>query len=1025
MISELLIQALENTPFQLKLFILATRPEVTYIQWSKCGNTVIVDSIEIINEGCASLIFNVDNFEQLLQSFSRYNFEIINTKSSIWEFKHMYLRAEKEDLLASVVPKSHMMPSKEAEKSKLFHDDGKSRITEGNMNGEIKQETSFQRTEENAEFECQNAGQSTTYEAVDNKLSMQQSQEQTENSDTLSANDTANNSQTAENLFDGKCDASQKKRSSESRNASNYVKGQKDEISNRKKSYASQASMENGSISNTSKVHSTKKAASKTNEFIIENPSRQILANTLFNRIYIRPSGKQALLEIQVKNGTIYHNSGRKRIRGSTQTFNTTDTILLTFNPSTFSSNQDENSSTCLPASVSVVKNKEIRKDANMCPNAGICKNLPQSEVLRKNDFNHSFFRNGSQNQSNNVDTNSCGGKLNLVNNFVTTDVRSYDKSTLESKYKPNGENNCDGNSSFRIPNCERKILESPLQSSTGINGCQFQSDSQTAQCHRQIKARYAHFYTSTPLNNYQGVKIKRKIDFKQPKMDQQPCFKETQVNKAVHTPNTYADVHCYSKSGYEFKPKPMVNQSNPFQQELLVSNDSNRNECANAQPYDTNTCHTLKELQHVEKKQKVIELEVSSDLDEQEHFMEQPKESNSADYQLKQNSKDSQHNVFPEVKIKQEIIDLESLDLEGYFMDCKESNSAHYRSKRNSKDSQHNVFPEMKIKQEIIDLESPDLHEQKYFMEHKVSNDCETRINSGYATLFPEVKIKQEIIDLESPDLHEQKYFMEHKVNNSADGETRINSGYATLFPEVKIKQEIIDLESPDLHEQKYFMEHKMSNSTDCETRVNSGYATLFPEVKIKQEIIDLESPDLHEQKYFMEHKVSNSTDCETRVNSGYATLFPEVKIKQEIIDIESLDLEGYFMDCKESNSANYQLKQNSKDSQHNTFSEVKIKQEVMDFEPPNLDEQEHFMEQPKESNSAETSNTHAATNSRSDCQGSRFQQELITPEYSSLPCDAVTQQNDSILSALEIGKTPFDPSKIAKYMGLHNKKF
>ncbi|GIY61943.1 hypothetical protein CEXT_592391 [Caerostris extrusa] len=146
MIPEFLIQTLENTPFQLKLFVLATCPEVTYIQWSKCGNTVIVDSIEIINEGCASLIFNVDNFEQLLQSFSQYNFEIINKNP-----------------------------------------------------GDI-----FQRTEENAEFECQNAGQSTTYEAVDKTLSMQQSQEQTEKSDTLSANDTANNPQTAVNLFDGK-----------------------------------------------------------------------------------------------------------------------------------------------------------------------------------------------------------------------------------------------------------------------------------------------------------------------------------------------------------------------------------------------------------------------------------------------------------------------------------------------------------------------------------------------------------------------------------------------------------------------------------------------------------------------------------------------------------------------------------------------------------------------------------------------------------------------------------------------------
>ncbi|GIY61942.1 hypothetical protein CEXT_592381 [Caerostris extrusa] len=282
--------------------------------------------------------------------------------------------------------------------------------------------------------------------------------------------------------------------------------------------------------------------------------------------------------------------------------------------------------------------------------------------------------------------------------------------------------------------------------------------------------------------------------------MDQQPCFMETQVNKVVQTPNTYADVHCYSKSGYEFKTKPMVNQSNPFKKELLVSNDSNRNECAHAQPYDTNTCHTLKELQQVEKKQKVIELEASSDLMSKSFLWSKPKESNSADYQLKQNSKDSQHNIFPEMKSKHEII--------------------------------------------------------------------------------------------------------------------------------------------------------------------------------------DLESPDLHEQKYFMEHKVNNSTDCETRINSG---LFPEEKIKKEIIDHESLDLEGYFMDCKESNSANYHLKQNSKDSQHNIFPEMKkveIKQE-----PPNFDEQEHFMGQPKESNSAETSNTHAATNSRSDCQGSRFQQELITPEYSSHP--------------------------------------
>ncbi|GFT12599.1 hypothetical protein NPIL_491011 [Nephila pilipes] len=68
-------------------------------------------------------------------------------------------------------------------------------------------------------------------------------------------------------------------------------------------------------------------------DFIIENCTGQILKPTSSNKIYIKPNDKNVFLELRVKDALIYHNSGRKRLRGEAPVIKTTKEILLDLGP--------------------------------------------------------------------------------------------------------------------------------------------------------------------------------------------------------------------------------------------------------------------------------------------------------------------------------------------------------------------------------------------------------------------------------------------------------------------------------------------------------------------------------------------------------------------------------------------------------------------------------------------------------------------------------------------------------------------
>ncbi|GFT52291.1 hypothetical protein NPIL_478341, partial [Nephila pilipes] len=71
----------------------------------------------------------------------------------------------------------------------------------------------------------------------------------------------------------------------------------------------------------------------KNKDIIIENCTGQILTPTLLNKIYIKHNDKNVFLELRVKDALIYHNSGKKRLRGEAPVIKTTKEILLDLGP--------------------------------------------------------------------------------------------------------------------------------------------------------------------------------------------------------------------------------------------------------------------------------------------------------------------------------------------------------------------------------------------------------------------------------------------------------------------------------------------------------------------------------------------------------------------------------------------------------------------------------------------------------------------------------------------------------------------
>ncbi|XP_071041933.1 uncharacterized protein [Parasteatoda tepidariorum] len=88
--------------FPRKLWLLATNKDVDSVQWSEDGLSVRIDSIGIEKECFIPQVFNVTSNQHVLRQLSYYQFEKIDNKIKMWEFKHSCFRADREDLLCYV-----------------------------------------------------------------------------------------------------------------------------------------------------------------------------------------------------------------------------------------------------------------------------------------------------------------------------------------------------------------------------------------------------------------------------------------------------------------------------------------------------------------------------------------------------------------------------------------------------------------------------------------------------------------------------------------------------------------------------------------------------------------------------------------------------------------------------------------------------------------------------------------------------------------------------------------------------------
>ncbi|GIY62003.1 hypothetical protein CEXT_347511 [Caerostris extrusa] len=161
-----------------------------------------------------------------------------------------------------------------------------------------------------------------------------------------------------------------RKRSSEYHNEVNsnqHVKRKKIEILNSKESDDNQASIDNCSILNTGNNSDTNKAdlkpLKKTEKFIIESETGQVLSEFPSNTIFAKPDGKNTLLKIQILNGTIYLDSGRKSICENAPVLKITETRLMNCDSSNSSPIRHDHAlhtknNTNFSVNVSVLENK-------------------------------------------------------------------------------------------------------------------------------------------------------------------------------------------------------------------------------------------------------------------------------------------------------------------------------------------------------------------------------------------------------------------------------------------------------------------------------------------------------------------------------------------------------------------------------------------------------------------------------------------------------------------------------------------
>ncbi|GIX69820.1 hypothetical protein CDAR_17731 [Caerostris darwini] len=286
--------------------------------------------------------------------------EAPHTSASEMEFpRHAHFRAGREDLLHDI---REPLARETANKLKARAENELLEDTEVNFKEEI--ESQPDKNAATGAVPQENCGQ-----AMQNFPGKQM-----EILDTLTTDGSESKRMTDESLSDRDDYESKfnvfRKRSSEYHNEVNsnqHVKRKKIEILNSKESDDNQASIDNCSILNTGNNSDTNEAdlklLKKTEKFIIESNTGQVLSEFPSTTIYAKPDGKNTLLKIQILNATIYLDSGRKSICENAPVLKITETRLMDCDPSNSSSIRHDHAlytknNTNFSVNVTVLENK-------------------------------------------------------------------------------------------------------------------------------------------------------------------------------------------------------------------------------------------------------------------------------------------------------------------------------------------------------------------------------------------------------------------------------------------------------------------------------------------------------------------------------------------------------------------------------------------------------------------------------------------------------------------------------------------
>ncbi|GIY90089.1 HSF_DOMAIN domain-containing protein [Caerostris extrusa] len=540
-------------------------------RWSKSGNHVLVDSIGIKEELFHPQIFNVKSNQHVLRQLAYYNFQKIDHKSRIWEFKHRFFKAGRKDLIQFV--------KRQTQKS--------TRIAESLLRSEWRRQRFFE-SDEDAEIDYENPVMLTSPQRKRRRMMQSHISPFCPFESKL---------QIVESPFD--------RSNSEEELA---VPREKIEIPSSKESDTNQSLIDNGSILNNSVATTVDlKPFNATNKFIIENTTNQILAEYPSDRFYIKPDGKNILLEIRVLNGTLYHYTGRKRIRETVETVNISDRLLLDSCPLFSYSNQywntlstENNFNSCLPIRMGILENgiNEIQKISRVfditrhknSPDDSMQRNSPQSHIFRANaeaHFNH-----------------ECPIE-NLSRVKWETWEEADDEIPWDSLYQTIEKLNSDQNSSSWLPNFETIACKSFPGFSTGLyDKCsEFKEGLQNAPHESQINPPYCDldhdFFNDSPLNGPPSLAIKQEmidisqsdwdeqkkslaikqemIDISQSDLDEQKKFIDLEANNFAQDSNTYAGLNFYLPATNKINE----NEGNSFKRSMPENSNNNASTAA------------------------------------------------------------------------------------------------------------------------------------------------------------------------------------------------------------------------------------------------------------------------------------------------------------------------------------------------------------------------------------------------------------------------------------------------------------